>query len=289
MIYGIEHGSQTMLDVMEKRTTIQDNINTLKWAYEVDLPTVIQLVLCMPGENDQTIQETIDFLKECMPYYPALYKNNPTLRLGINFVQALPGTPIYEYARQYGFIGKSLEEEEEYLLRISDVNAAEANHIINYSNYPFLRLLLWRFKVLNEVNAFYLYYHHGITFSKLFTSAVTMLLRKTVSTTRRTKLPSDDVFGSLLNRNSFIRTLSIPRTFRPLIYSLILPVLAIKNSKSFMHTLLLIAEYLIWFLLKPFHGKSKNIKTSLRKHIDIKPSEIYTQRGEEVNPLRLGR
>ena len=64
------------------------------------MATVVQLVIGMPGETDVTIEETIDFLKEVMKYYPDSYKNQLSFLVSINYAQALPGTPLYEYARE---------------------------------------------------------------------------------------------------------------------------------------------------------------------------------------------
>ena len=66
--YGIESGSEKMLKVMEKNATVEENINALKWTHEAGLGTIIQLVLGMPGESDETIRETIEFLKKVAPY-----------------------------------------------------------------------------------------------------------------------------------------------------------------------------------------------------------------------------
>ena len=52
VIYGIESGSPTMLKIMEKKVTLEQNINAIKWTYEAGLTTVIQLVIGMPGETD---------------------------------------------------------------------------------------------------------------------------------------------------------------------------------------------------------------------------------------------
>ena len=35
---------------------------------------------------------------------------------------AIPGTPLYEYSQQIGVIGKTLDEEEDYLIRTSNSN-----------------------------------------------------------------------------------------------------------------------------------------------------------------------
>jgi hypothetical protein len=44
---------------------------------------------------------------------------------------AIPGTPLYEYCQQIGVIGKTLDEEEDYLIRLSE---HKNTHILNYVN-----------------------------------------------------------------------------------------------------------------------------------------------------------
>ena len=98
--FGIESGSPTMLKVMEKKISLEQNINALKYAYQAGLGTVVQLVIGMPGETDETIEETVDFLKIVMNYYPDSFKKKLSFLISINYAQALPGTPLYEYARE---------------------------------------------------------------------------------------------------------------------------------------------------------------------------------------------
>jgi len=40
----------------------------------------------------------------------------------------MPGTPLYEYCQQIGVVGKSLDEEEDYIIRV-------AEHELNFLNY----------------------------------------------------------------------------------------------------------------------------------------------------------
>ena len=61
IVYGMESGSQKMLDIMEKRTTTQQNRDALKWTVKHKLDTVVQLVIGMPGETPETIKESADF------------------------------------------------------------------------------------------------------------------------------------------------------------------------------------------------------------------------------------
>ena len=142
--YGNETGSPTMLKVMEKKVSLEQNIKALKATYEAGIANFAQLVVGMPGETDETIDETIDFLIKTMPYYPDYCKHKVDYLLSINYAQALPGTPLYEYAREHGFIGKDLDSEEAYLLKISDTDAYDSDHFVNYTQQPLLKVLSWR-------------------------------------------------------------------------------------------------------------------------------------------------
>jgi len=93
--YGYETGSQRMLDMMEKRTTIAENYRTHLWTVEAGLYTVPANVINMPGETPETINDTIHFLKSLKMDVPQLI---------IKYAQAQPGTPLYEYALLTGLI-----------------------------------------------------------------------------------------------------------------------------------------------------------------------------------------
>ncbi len=78
----------------------------------------------MPGETPETVQETADFCKYALTLSPTQNPND----LSINYAQALPGTPMYEYARHKGLIGQDLDGEEEYLLKIRLIPLAPGAH-----------------------------------------------------------------------------------------------------------------------------------------------------------------
>ena len=139
--FGMESGSDRILKIMEKNATVNDNLTVAKLCNEAGISTVIQLVIGMPGENDKTIHETIEFVKQATGDLPHLPK------VGANYLQALPGTPSYEYLRNQGLIGKSIEDEEEYLLRESDVNALEFKQYVNVSEEPLSKVELWPNKI----------------------------------------------------------------------------------------------------------------------------------------------
>ncbi len=140
IVYGMETGSDRILQIMEKRASLQDNVNAFKWTLDAGLYTIPQLILGMPGENRETIEESAEFIS----HFLTLHKDQNPMELSINFAQALPGTPLYEYARHKGLIGPTMEEEEEYLLLVSDRNASDAETTLDLTGYPRLILLSWR-------------------------------------------------------------------------------------------------------------------------------------------------
>ncbi len=149
LYYGMETGSPRMLEVMEKNTTLAHNLQAAFWTHEADLYTTYQLVLGMPGENGETINETLEFVKRITEILP----EPPCHKLSMNYIQALPGTPTYEHARQNGLLGASMDEEEAYLLRISDINAADDSKFLNFTNDDYFTVQSWRVKILFEAEA----------------------------------------------------------------------------------------------------------------------------------------
>lgn len=142
LYYGIESGSDKILKIMEKNATVDENVEALKVCTEAEVFTTIQLVIGMPGENKETIDETIDFVIKTtrdLPYLPSL---------SVNYLQSLPGTPTYEYLRYHGFLGNSIEEEEAYLLKVSNKNASDFSQYMNVSEEPLSVVKVWGIKIV---------------------------------------------------------------------------------------------------------------------------------------------
>lgn len=144
--FGLETGSPDILEVMEKKIELSHNLSAAKWSHEAGIFTVYALVLGMPGETPRTIAETIEMVKQITEFLP----EPPYKYLSPNYVQALPGTPVYEYARAKGFIGPTLEDEEAYLLTVSDVDAAVDTKFWNFTQYPYLIVRSWKRKIVYE-------------------------------------------------------------------------------------------------------------------------------------------
>ena len=105
--FGIESGSQKILDAMDKRVKAKDIEKTLLICLQIHLPVKIQLIFGYPGENWETINETI-----------ALFSKLRLRGRRFGVITPLPGSPLYEEAKKDGFIGETENDrirEEDYL------------------------------------------------------------------------------------------------------------------------------------------------------------------------------
>lgn len=117
--YGIESGSQKILDEMDKRVTVQQAKDAIGWTREAGIEPVAYIMIGMLSESKETVEETI---KLC---------NEIKLKLaGINYATPIPGTPLYQEALKRGKIKISLEE----LLEKWDI--WQDNIIVNLTDMP---------------------------------------------------------------------------------------------------------------------------------------------------------
>jgi anaerobic magnesium-protoporphyrin IX monomethyl ester cyclase len=299
VLYGIESGSTTMLKVMEKKITREQNIKALKASYDAGLPTVVQLVIGMPGETDKTIDETIDFMKIVMKYYPDNFKKQYDFITSINYAQALPGTPLYEYARENGFIGENIDDEEDYLINISDKDSYEIDHFINYTKQPLLKVYSWRHKI-----KWILWRKHAeenleLKISKLtiVKGILTMLINKIFKVNLNSSFnkelekylykinPEDG--ANYFNFGARVRAIEGLRLLLPwnkFTYPFLCILIAYHETKGFKWFFKLIFEHMIWSLKWSFKDFNKvNLpEVTLRKIVKIPDTD-------ESLELRKGR
>lgn len=144
--FGVESGSQRILNIMEKRFTINNVKTALRNAQEAGLYSPLGLCLAMPGESNKTIMDSGKFVGEMA----RLQRFPPCeMPLGLFYAFPMPGTPLYEYGQLMGVFGKTPEEEEEYLTYISD-KSTDKNNYINLSGSSLKDALFWDYMVLYE-------------------------------------------------------------------------------------------------------------------------------------------
>ena len=91
--FGIESGSQRVLDILRKGITLQQIENAVGWANGASISVLGYFMLGIPGETEEEIEATIKLAK----------------RLNIDYAQfsiatAFPGTELYEIAKKAGKI-----------------------------------------------------------------------------------------------------------------------------------------------------------------------------------------
>lgn len=98
MSFGIESGSQTILNNAKKGTTIKQAEDAIRMAKKAGIKTYISCMFGLPGETWDTVQETIDFVKRTLP-------NGAQFNVTVPY----PGTELYEMAIDQGLIPDNLD------------------------------------------------------------------------------------------------------------------------------------------------------------------------------------
>jgi len=65
--FGVESGVQEILNNIRKGIRVEMTKKTFRWAHEVGMDTHAHMMLGCPGENQQTIKKTINFVKKIDP------------------------------------------------------------------------------------------------------------------------------------------------------------------------------------------------------------------------------
>ena len=139
--FGIESGSQKMLDIMEKKVTTDIVFQTIADCVKLELHSPLQaLIMGMPGESRTTVTETAEFVSS-LRFILGKDWNITNTFLAI----AIPGTPLYEYSQQVGLIGTSLDEEEEYLIRLNENTTEPILSYVNKTEFSNKEVNYWRY------------------------------------------------------------------------------------------------------------------------------------------------
>lgn len=87
--FGIESGSQEMLDALKKDFTVEQVINAVNTVREQKISCVGGFIIGAPGENQKTLSETADLIKKLDFDYASF-----------QFLTAFPGSLLYKTAKE---------------------------------------------------------------------------------------------------------------------------------------------------------------------------------------------
>ena len=99
--FGIESGSQRILNALHKGVTVEKALEALKICLDVGLTLTIYIMVGMVGENQETIDETVDFFQR-------LIKPLHVSRISkINFfmLTPFPGNKLFDIVKKDGQLG----------------------------------------------------------------------------------------------------------------------------------------------------------------------------------------
>jgi radical SAM superfamily enzyme YgiQ (UPF0313 family) len=92
--FGVESGSQKVLDDMHKGISTEQTVRTVSWVRELGLRPTPNVLLGFPGETKESAWKTIKFAEKISPDEIAYY----------NIATPYPGTPMYDMVVKNGWL-----------------------------------------------------------------------------------------------------------------------------------------------------------------------------------------
>jgi anaerobic magnesium-protoporphyrin IX monomethyl ester cyclase len=140
--YGIESGSEKVLNILKKGITLEQAKSAIRWAKEVGMEVVGSFIIGVPGETREDVMETIKFAKDS----------------GIDFAQftamtPYPGTEIYEIAKREGLLTTS--DWSRYttispVMRTKELTAEEISNLVGLAYRKFYLSFSFIYKQLTK-------------------------------------------------------------------------------------------------------------------------------------------
>ncbi len=137
--FGIESGSQTILDNVKKDARVEDARQTIRLCHRHGLKTWGYFIIGLPGETRQTVRETIDFAKS-IPLDIALF----------HVAMPYAGTEFYFQAVANGWLNTSqwrhFDMNDSAVVQYDDFSAAEILQATKqaFREFYFRPVQMWR-------------------------------------------------------------------------------------------------------------------------------------------------
>ncbi|HEY93786.1 MAG TPA: radical SAM protein [Dehalococcoidia bacterium] len=132
--YGLESGSQEILDVIDKGTTLEQAEEAVRYTHEAGIHAIGYFMIGSPGETPDTIHETIRFAKKLKVDYAQFSITTP-----------FPGTRLYDLYLEGG--GRPDIPWEDYVYAASSEGSAPVFESDSLSRED---IILWESKAYRE-------------------------------------------------------------------------------------------------------------------------------------------
>jgi anaerobic magnesium-protoporphyrin IX monomethyl ester cyclase len=120
--YGLESGSQAILDRCKKGITTEQSETAIRLTREAGILSMAYFIIGLPGETRETVRESIRFAKRIAPDYVNFHVATP-----------FPGTDLYEEAQEKGWLTSTnwddYEEEGSAVLQVGELTPEELQRL----------------------------------------------------------------------------------------------------------------------------------------------------------------
>lgn len=147
--YGIETGSQKMLDMIKKKTSVEQAKNAIGLTKKYLGWADCSFMIGYPGETRGTIRETIEFCKELDLAPEVIFLLTP-----------YPGTELYNMALKQG----KIKDEEEYILNLGEQGEKVR---VNFTDFSDEELVAIQEGMIGELHAWNKIKHPEIRLNKV--------------------------------------------------------------------------------------------------------------------------
>ena len=130
MKFGIESSDETILKNIDKPLDTEKAVQVVKWCREVGILTHATFCVGLPGETEETIKETANYIETLNPDTAQISRAVP-----------FPGTPLFNWAKENNY------------LTTNDLSLFDGagKSVLNYPNLSAERIDHWYEKILRRV------------------------------------------------------------------------------------------------------------------------------------------
>jgi len=166
--FGVETGSSKLIDVSKPGSDLEKYKNAFKLCKELEIFTVAHLIIGLPGESQETVQETLKFL----------YHLNPD-NINLNIITPYPGTKLFKIATEKGWIVTSdwsKYTSHNAVMRTEDLDVKQIEELKQYLKKSFVK-----FKIMHDSNYRKFFIKH---LPRKLKNRLTLLLKKNMKNTK---------------------------------------------------------------------------------------------------------